>query len=346
VLIILIQKFLIPKIYGVNLSRFKINFYDYKSFFFLIIINLTLTLNIIFQSFEIFLQIFLDFIDKPNYIFLLQVLLILLIFYIVILKKNFFKKDINKNKYIAKVSLLIFFSVIFLNCLMHTLAFTGLEFIKYNNRALVSLSFIFAFLIVFILKFITINSKFFFNFIFTFIFLVFIGNFFYFQNNLVKERFQATSLLKIMNIKTKNKKEVFFFIITQKTFVQDLLSYNSYDYVHHLNNNKINFLSGEKVVIYVTAQKICNKSYYDEYIRKSFINNYGINLFLFNKDINNLTMAYKNISFDTFENKIFSLIKCDYEMTKSVNFLKKNIYISDNFRSLFINFLHKFYQKL
>jgi hypothetical protein len=183
----------------------KIDILDYKKIFFLISINLLLTINIFFHSLEIFFKIILDFFRNPNFLLLAQVLLVLLIFYSTIIKKKFYKN--NKNNKVFIVSLLIFFSVIFLNALMHTLANTGLEFIKYNNRALVSLSFIFAFGALIIFKFF-FNKKLLFNFIFIFLFSVFVVNFFYFQNNIIRERFLATSVNQKLNLQINNKKEV------------------------------------------------------------------------------------------------------------------------------------------
>jgi len=341
-IIIFIQKFLIPKIYNIDLSRIKIDFYNYKKISFLIIINLLLTLNILFFSFELFIKVLFDSIYNFNYLFLLQIFLILVIFYSLVSQEKLYINNKNKDKKIIKVSLLIFLSVIFLNSIMHTLANTGLDFIQYNNRALVSLSFIFAFVVIFILKVISLKRKFLFNFIFTVIFLVFISNFFYFQNNLIKEKFLAVSINKIINIQhTNNKKEVFFLVSTKKPDIQELLSYGSFDYFHYLNLNMVDFLSGTKVVIYLTEKKFCNKFYYNEYIRDPFIKNYYINLYVFDVISENPKLVYANITFEESENKINSILKCDYKLTMNLAPIREKTYIGQNYRSFFINSLYR-----
>jgi len=343
IMIVILQKFLIPKIYNIDLSRMKIDILDYRKIFFLISINLLLTLNIFFHSLEIFFKIILDFFRNPNFLLLAQVLLVFLIFYSIIVKKKFYKN--NKNNKMFIVSLLIFFSVIFLNALMHTLANTGLEFIKYNNRALVSLSFIFAFGVLIIFKFF-FNKKFLFNFIFVFLFSVFVVNFFYFQNNIIRERFLATSVNQKLNLQINNKKEVYFIFVDRISLINELLSYESYDYFHHLNDNVKDFLSGEKVVIYITEQKFCNKFYYNEYIYDPFKKNYNINLLVFNENLNNSFQSHKNITMVDFEKLINSYLKCDYTYSRNLFFLKDNVYVDNRYKSYFIKFLKYVYVKL
>jgi hypothetical protein len=343
IIIVILQKFLIPKIYNIDLSRMKIDILDYKKIFFLIFINLLLTLNIFFHSLEIFFKIILDFFRNPNFLLLVQVLLVLLIFYSTIVKKKFYKN--NKNNKMFIVSLLIFFSVIFFNALMHTLANTGLEFIKYNNRALVSLSFIFAFGALIIFKFF-FNKKFLFNFIFIFLFSVFVVNFFYFQNNIIRERFLATSVNQKLNLQINNKKEVYFIFVDRISLINELLSYESYDYFHLLNDNVKDFLSGEKVVIYITEQKFCNKFYYNEYIYDPFKKNYNINLLVFNENLNNPFKSDKNITMVDFEKLINSYLKCDYTYSRNLFFLKDNVYVDNRYKSYFIKFLKYVYVKL
>lgn len=343
IIIIILQKFLIPKIYNIDLSRMKIDILDYKKIFFLISINLLLTLNVFFHSLEIFFKIILDFFRNPNFLLLAQVLLVFLIFYSIIVKKKFYKN--NKNNKMFIVSLLIFFSVIFLNALMHTLANTGLEFIKYNNRSLVSLSFIFAFGALIIFKFF-FNKKFLFNFIFIFLFFLFIVNFFYFQNNIIRERFLATSVNQKLNIQINNKKEVYFIFVDKISLINELLSYESYDYFHLLNNNVKDFLSGEKVVIYITEQKICNKFYYNEYIYEPFKKNYNISLLVFNENLNNSFKSHKNITMFDFEKLVNSYLKCDYTYSRNLFFLKENVYVDNRYKSYFIKFLKYIYIKL
>lgn len=345
-IIITLQKFLIPKIYNIDLSRMKIDIYDYKKFIYLIFVNLSLTLNILFHSIEIFIRVLLDFFHNPNYLLLVQVLTVLLVFYSIIIKKKFYKTNINyKNNNFLIISILIFFSVILLNSVMHALAETGLEFIKYNNRALVSLSFIYAFGALIFFKFF-FNKKFIFDFTFIFLFFVFIVNFFYFQNNIIKERFLARSINQKINFQINNKKEVYFIFVDKISLIHELLSYESYDYFHILNNNTNNFLSGEKVVIYISERKFCNKFYYNEYIYEPFKKNYNLNLLIFNENLNNSFKSHKNITIVDFEKLINSNLKCDYTYTRNLFFVKENVYVDNRYKSYFTKFLKYVYLKL
>jgi hypothetical protein len=228
---------------------------------------------------------------------------------------------------------------------MHTLAGTGLEFIKYNNRALVSISFIFAFGALIFFKFF-FNKKFIFNFIFIFLFFIFVVNFFYFQNNIIKERFLASSVNQQLNIQINNKKEVYFIFVDKISSINELLSYESYDYFHLLNNNVKDFLSGEKVVIYMTERKFCNKFYYNEYIYEPFKKNYNINLLIFNENLNNSFKSHKNITINDFEKLINSNLKCDYTYSRNLFFLKENVYVDNRYKSYFTKFLKYVYLKL
>ena len=98
---------------------------------------------------------------------------------------------------------------------MHAVANTGLEFIRYNNRALVSLSFIIGF--IFIILFNFFERKYIKNLIaISFIFFsIFLTNFIFFQNNLINERFIAKTLLKkkFFPIKIDTSSSIIIFVI-------------------------------------------------------------------------------------------------------------------------------------
>jgi hypothetical protein len=345
IFVVSIQKFLIPEIYDIDLSRIKLNFYDYKKIIFILSVNLVLTLNIFFYSIEIFLRIVVDLFGDLNYLLLTQSFVILIIFHNIIYKEKSHKKYKN-NKFLI-VSSLIFILLIFLNALMHALADTGLDFIKYNNRALVSLSFIFAFFCIIICKFVSFNKNLLFTTVFTFLFSIFVVNFFYFQSNLIAERLHATQFnKKFQNFSLDKKlKSVDYILTTKPIFIKDLLSYNTLDYFNVLNSNK-NILEGSKPTIYLTEQKFCNKSYFNEYLKEPFLTNYNINLFVFNKYPNDLVESYKNISFVNFEKLLNSHIYCEYQISKKETYLKKNVYIDNRYKGFFLNFLTEIYYKL
>lgn len=345
-IIFIIQKFLMPIIYNVDLSRVRIDFYNYKKIIFLFFVNLILTANIFFYSLEIFLKILYASFYRPNYLFLSQLILILIIFYsLIFCKVKIYNQKINKK--FIKVSLLIFIFTIFLNSIMHTVANTGLEFIQYNNRALVSLSFIFAFVVSVIFKYFFENNKrSLLNYIIAFLFLMLASNFFYFKNNLIKERFQSISLNNLINLtfSSKDHKQVIFFSINNREALDEILSYNTWDYLHILNNNMPDFLNGNKVVIYINHSKFCNKFYFNEYIYKPFNNNYIINFLNFNNTLNSKYISYNNIKFNELEALLKSKIICDDEFNELV---KKKVvsqkYIDLRYRSYFLSFLHKVY---
>ena len=346
-IIFIIQKFLIPIIYNVDLSRVRIDFYNYKKIIYLFFINLILTANILFHSLEIFLRILYDLIYRPNYLFISQLILILIIFYsLIFYRVKIYNQKINKE--FIKISLLIFFSTILLNSIMHTMANTGLEFIQYNNRALVSLSFIFAFGVSVIYKYISENNRSLFSYIIAFLFLMFVSNFFYFNNNLIKEKFQSISLNNLINLKFNNndKKQVIFFSINNRPILYDILSYNSWDYLHILNNNMPDFLNGNKAVIYINSRKFCNKFYFNEYIYKPFNKNYVINYLNFNTHLNGDYRSYNNVKFNELEVLLKSQIICDDEFITASKKIMDQDYLDLRYRSHFLIFLYKVQRKL
>ena len=157
-LIYYLQKNIFPVIFDADLSRIKLSIYDYKKILFLIIVNLTLSLNIIFYSIEIFFKSVLHNIVNFNLQIFIQYFFIFLL--VTVNFKNFkfenFSNFENKKKDLIIYGLMLA-AVIFLTVLMHVLANTGLDFIKYNNRALTSYSFILAFISLISLNY--VNKK-------------------------------------------------------------------------------------------------------------------------------------------------------------------------------------------
>jgi len=346
-IIFIIQKFLMPIIFNIDLSRVRVDFYNYKKIIYLLFVNLILTANIFFFSLEIFLRILYDLFYRPNYLFLSQLILILIIFYsLIFYKTKIYNQSINKK--FIKVSLLIFFFTIILNSIMHTMANTGLEFIQYNNRALVSLSFIFAFAVSVIYKYISENKKSLFSYIIAFLFLIFVSNFFYFKNNLIKEKFQSISLNNLINLQFNNKdeKQVIFFSINSRPILHEILSYSSWDYFHILNNNMANFLNGNKVVIYINSKKFCNKFYFNEYIYKPFNENYAINYLNFNTYLNGNYISYNNLKFNELDVLLKSQIICDDQFNAASKKIITQDYLDLRYRSHFLIFLFNVNQKL
>jgi hypothetical protein len=338
------QKVIFPKIFNVDLSRVKLDVNEYKKIAYLIFINLGLTINIIFFSVEIALKALLNLFKNINYLTLVQISLIIFIFYKNFYFRNFYKKNKN-NKYFLLIIFSVFFSVIFLNAAMHALANTGLDFTQYNNRALVSVSFIFSLTIVFVYKLVNFNNRKLFNFILICLFSVPIVNFIYFQNNLIKERFDAKYIYneflhsKNSEFKTNN---ISFITNESKDDVDYILSYNSFDYFHYLQKNLL--------VIFLTEQKFCNINYYDEYINIPYLLNSDNNISVYNfkKFPYNHThvIQIKNADSIKFRDEISKIIKCNYKISNFMSKeLNKKVYVDSKYDGYFLKISKYFYFK-
>ena len=119
-------------------------------------------------------------------------------------------------------------SVCFLTILMHVLANTGIEFLKYNNRALTSLSFLVAFISL-ISFYIFGQKKKKFNMLINFIiFFIFIFNFLTFQSNMIKENFDQKKIVNQTFVNEKLSQKKMIFTIIDYEYNRSLLSYNSF----------------------------------------------------------------------------------------------------------------------
>jgi len=174
-------------------------------------------------------------------------------------------------------------------------------------------------------------------------------NFFFFQNNLIRERFLAKELLRdakqLINknyvLNNKYKYHVNFFIYDRPN-VEEIFSYNSLDYfrvIKEIENNNVNFFLNEN--------KFCNLEYYNPYIKISFLNEENkLNLFYYSN--NKLTIFLENIKYKDFRNNLENIIKCNYKETseKSSNIIKKSVYLDKRFESFFLKVIKKIYFNL
>lgn len=345
ILMLFIQKVFFPKIFNVDLSRLKIDVNEYKKIAYLISVNLVLTINIIFFSVEIALKAFLNLLKNINYLTLFQISLIIFVFYKNFYFRNFYKKNKN-NKYLLLIIFLVFFSVIFLNAAMHALANTGLEFTQYNNRALVSVSFIFSLTIVLVYKLVNFNNRKLFNFILICLFSVPIVNFIYFQNNLIKERFEAKYIYNefLHSQKSEFKANNINFILNEsKDDVDYILSYNSFDYFNYLQKNLL--------VIFLTANKFCNINYYDEYINIPYLRNSDNNISIYNFEKfpykHTGEIQLKNVDSKKFRGEVSKTIKCNYKIVSNVvsKELNKEVYVDSKYDGYFLKIAKYFYFK-
>jgi hypothetical protein len=343
ILIYILQKEIFPNLFNQDLSRIKLGLQDYKKIIYLIIINSVLTVNIFVHSLELFARSLYNIFVSFNLILSLQLLLMVIFFYLSIDNKKNIKS--NRDYYFLSISFFSIISVFILNALMHSMANTGLEFTQYNNRALVSISFIFSLLVVFSYKFGILRFKFLSNFFYIILFIILSVNFFFFQNNLVKERFLVQELLRDENelanknyiLDKKYKYNVNFFIY-DRSDVEEILSYNSLDFfrVIEKTENQINFFLNEN--------KFCNLDYYDLYIKIPYLNEENrLNLFYYSNK--KLTVFLENINHKDFRKNLEKLIKCNYKETseEASGIITKRVYLDKRFESFFLQIIKKIY---
>ena len=197
---------------------------------------------------------------------------------------------------------------------MHALADTGLEFIKYNNRALVSLSFIISLAAVFFYKFFFFNKKSFSYIILLLSFTILVTNFFYFQNNLIRDRYKAVNFYNQIEFRTFGKNHydniINFIVEIKQNSFDEIMSYNSMDYIHYLKP------TDQSIYTYLNKDKFCNKNYYRYYIndaylypnKNSSVQKYIINLFIFKE--NELTSNKLNVAPENFYDSLRGVIVC------------------------------------
>jgi hypothetical protein len=346
ILIYVLQKEIFPNLFNQDLSRIKLGLQDYEKIIYLIIVNSVLTVNIFAHSLELFARSLYNIFSSYNLILLLQLLLMVFFFYLSIDNKK--RLNSHRDYYFLSIFLFSITSVFILNILMHSLANTGLEFTQYNNRALVSISCIFSLSAVFFYKFGAFRSKFIFNFFCIILFTILSANFFFFQNNLIRERFLAKELLRdakqLINknyvLDSKYKNNVNFFIYDRPN-VEEIFSYNSLDYFRVIEEteNNVNFFLNEN--------KFCNLEYYNPYIKIALLNEENkLNLFYYSN--NKLTIFLENIKFKDFRNNLENIIKCNYKeiSEKSSNIIQKSVYLDKRFESFFLQVIKKIYFNL
>ena len=170
-------------------------------------------------------------------------------------------------------------------------------------------------------------------------------NFIFFQNNLIRERFLAKELVKDANelvnknysFDKKHQSNINFFIY-ERSYIEDILSYNSLDYFRVIDNHKKN------TYLFLNENKFCNLDYYDLYIKSQFINEkYILNLFYYSNK--KLTIFAENIKYNDFRNNLENIIKCNYKDISEVGsqVIKKRLYLDKRFESFFLKFMKKVY---
>jgi len=341
ILVYFLQKEIFPYLFNQDLSRIKLGLHDYKKIIYLVIINCTLTVNIFMHSLELFTKSLYNIFTSFNFILLPQLLLIIFFFCVSIQNKKKIKR--NRDYYFLSIFLISVIAVFILNSLMHSVANTGLEFTQYNNRALVSISFVLSLSAVFFYKFSIMHFKFFTNFFYIILFSILLVNFIFFQNNLINERFLAKELLKdSKELINKNyvfdKKYNINFFIYDRPDVEEIFSYNSLDFFSVIEKSENN------VNIFLNENKFCNLEYYDLYIKIPYLKSEN-RLSLLYYSNKKLTIFLDNINIKDFRNNLGSILQCNYKTIseKSSRIIKKQIYLDSRFESIFLKVIKKIY---
>ena len=313
---------------GENVSRVKLGITDLNSLIYKILINLFLTFNILIHSLELFYHNISSIINDLNYTLAIQIFIAFIFVYLNLPKmfnhNNYlFKKKIPK--YFTIYFLIIFFGIILLNALMHALANTGLEFIRYNNRALVSLSIVFSIMgYLIVTTSFSKNNYFFLRYIFLIIFIIFLVNFLTFQNNAINEKFRgidisnkiddfqvdrnfddSDSIISVRHFLSRNELEprtIFFLIEENLDKSKIVASYDTHDYLKEILFHKNTY------IIKLSPEKVCNKNYFNLYIN-DFINQKYIKAILI-YDVNKKQISQKKIKPDKYIMYFKDYFKC------------------------------------
>ena len=269
---IIIQKLVLASFYP-DISRLRIEDLNINKLIFYFLGNIILLIN----NFYLLFQNFVPSIKEIIYNHILLIDYLILLFLIIFLLKKNFKIDYE----IVQIKLIYSFAISSLVlCLLfvvfiHSMAISGSNIYGYNNRALVSLSYIIPIFIILIGQ--VIKPKTFKNILIFYIILVFTNYILILDKNIdyVKNRNNTVEKI-ISNFKHSNQKKNYLIYIDDYknddkfynyfTFVND-----NFDFRHQLPSLSNDTLMGTSL----NLNKYCNKvywdSYFNEYIIKWFI---------------------------------------------------------------------------
>ena len=344
----ILQKIVISNIFP-DISRFRINELNFNNLIYYFFGNIVLLINNFFILFQHFLTNLRDlFLNK---ILLFEYILLIGLLSILIFNGSFVKNNtkINKNIFflfsVASLFLCSFFII-----LIHTLALSGSSIYGYNNRALVSLSFILPFIII--MFGLILRSIYFKILVFTYTVILFTNFIVVLNKNVEYVKNRNSNVENIIYNFKKNNNDINYLIFIDHYGVDDKI-YNrvtytndNFDYRHLLKYKSKGNLFGTSI----NANKYCNKRYWDVYF-SPYIDGW----FNVNKSMYLIDSKEENTEFILFVdlNEIWRHLNKRFECGKkfkdqiTINkklgkFSNKN-FIND---SLFLNFIINFNNKV
>jgi len=348
--ILYLQKFIFPIFFDQELSRIKISIIDYNKVIFLMSANFILILNIFFQSLEFFILNIFNIIKNFDYIIILQIFLFTIISYYILNNSLILKLSHKKSKYFF-IFLLMFLLVIILVCAMHAMSNTGLEFYRYNNRALVSLSYLLGLFFPIFLIFINIKHRSLFKYLSLIIIFILFVNFISFQTNLInkkKEYLNLTQLIK-SNLFLNNKDRKYkYILINSYNYSEKWMHYDNwhpYLATEIVNNLLFKSQSNKTEVVNPNKRLYCNPFYRGSKIETKSGDQYFYNIIYVYND-----KSYKyldNLSYINMKKKLADNFSCGKFDQNSFMSEDRNSRIAndDMFDSAFLILIKKIYFK-
>ena len=348
IFVLILQKKVFTSFSIYELSRVKLGFTDVKTILYLTFVNFLLIVNIFFHSLELFIYNLASLVKNFNTFLIFQIFLTFIFILSNFPKKNDFKNDKSLKKlspYYNYYILISAFGVLMMTSLMHALANTGLEFLMYNNRALVSVSLIFSFLIFNFIIYVPTNKTFNkYKFIASPIIVIFITNFFFFQNNLLNENKLSKKLYSSIKeqknnfIKKSNteKKKLLLVFKTNLNKSQTILNYQSMDAFKELMA-----IDYKIIVINITENRVCNKFYFNPYIKIFLNDDYSKHLLIYDSAKLKI-VELKNIKSLDIEDYLKNLVGCKKNNSQTISNKERYMYKND---SMFIKSMSFLYSK-
>ena len=127
------------------------------------------------------------------------------------------------------------------------------------------------------------------------------------------------------------------FIIIDYEYNRSLLSYNSLNMIAKIKKN--NPVLKNYIFRNINEFKFCNKSYWDEYIKRAYLDkNFTFDIIFFNSHVEE-TYKLKNVNSNNVENILEKHFQCNGSNQKISKLLKRKSYLDKRYESNFMTFL-------